>query len=256
MRLTALLAVIGLAFLPARAQEAGEPVPETMVVESSVDLGAVDEVEVAIAIPVGDLEVEGGAVGLAEAVFVVGDTALVPVFEYEEADGEGRLELALEDEPPGTDSLESRWSVRLNSDVLRELSVSVGVGRCELELGAMPKLEEAEASVGAGQLVVDCSGPWGRSPEALESAKDADDEDFRIIELSFEVGVGDCYLVVPADVGVLVHAEAELGDVAVSGLEETEDGWANGLWGTVDVNLEIEVEVGIGELVVEAAEPE
>jgi hypothetical protein len=256
MRLTALMAAIGLAFLPARAQESGESAPETIVVESSVDLGAVDEVEVAIATPVGDLEVEGGAAALAEAVFVVGDIGLVPVFEYEEAEGEGRLELALEGDASATEELESRWSVQLNSGVLEELNVSVGVGRCELELGAMPRLEEVEASVGAGQLVVDCSGPWGRSPEALELAKDADDGDSRHVELSFEVGVGDCRLVVPADVGVLVHAEAELGDVVVSGLEESEDGWVNGLWDTVDVNLEIEAEVGIGDLLVEVAEPE
>jgi len=237
MRSLLLVLLAGAMTVPVVAQEAGEPEPELLVVESSVDLGPAEAVEVAVLVGVADVEVEGGTDKLAEARFEVSDSVLVPEFTYEEEEGRGSLELVLATKDLEEGEGESEWHVWLNAGVLTELDVQVGVGRCEVELGWMPKLEEAEVSVGAGQLVVDCSGAWDHSPDVLE----------------LEVGVGDCHITVPDNVGVFVAAEAGLGDIEMVGLNEVEDGWANELWGKADVNLEIEAAVGIGDLLVEVA---
>lgn len=55
-------------------------------------------------------------------------------------------------------------------------------------------------------------------------------------------------LVLPADVGVRVKAQAGLGRVNANGLRADGDAWVNEAWGRTKASVRVEVQGGIGEV--------
>jgi hypothetical protein len=184
----------------------------------TVERGSADEVRVEIVMGAGELEVAGGAAGLLEADFTYNVAEFKPEVEY----GDGRLSVR---QPTfegraslwNADEYRYEWDLRLNDDVSTEMSVKVGAGKSELELGSL-SLTELEVETGAGEVTVDLAG--ASSLSRLEFKMGAgqltldltgvreEDLDARI-----EGGVGEATLRLPRDAGVRVEVQAGIGAI-------------------------------------------
>ncbi|UCG42912.1 MAG: hypothetical protein JSU73_13815 [candidate division WOR-3 bacterium] len=257
--LVAAVLAIGPAFA---GDPAGEEV-ERIVVEQQYDLGSAKVAELELMMPVGHLEIEPGSEALVQARYEAPDSTFLPEAEYVIEDGRGRLEIGLEDVEEGLEEdLDVAWSIRLNGDAVEELNLELGVGELEIK-GVWPGLKEMDVEVGVGEIEAALEGEWNSE----------------VGEIDFELGIGDVHILLPGDIGFRVETEVGIGDVDTRDLkpvgddkeeeddaddadgdgeedDDTEQAWVNELWGKAAVNVEISIEVGIGEITIATAEHE
>ena len=113
----------------------------------------------------------------------------------------------------------------------------MGVGKSDVDLKGL-NLRRFSLEAGVGEGTVDLSGP---RPCDLDA--------------TIKAGVGKLTLVLPADVGVRVKAQAGLGHVESDGLKADGDDWVNETWGKTKTSVRVEVEGGIGEVDLRLAGP-
>ena len=148
----------------------------------SGERGSADSVRVEIEMGAGELELAGGAAGLLEADFTYNVAEFKPEVEYNngrlvvrQPDYEGRTSLWDIDEGRASlwdvDDYRYEWHLRLNDDVSTEMSVKVGAGQTNLDLGSL-SLTELNIEAGAGEVrvaVLARSGrPGNAAPARLE----------------------------------------------------------------------------------------
>jgi hypothetical protein len=196
----------------------------------TVPLGGAESARVAITMGGGALLVRGGAADLLGADFVYRHQSWKPQVEYSIAGSEGSLTIrqspTLAIVPSG--SLPARWDVRLNSDVPMSLSITLGGGGGDLELGDL-NLSRLDLKFGAGGANISLDGDWEKDLEANISG-----------------GVGGVKLTLPSDVGVRVEAESGLGGVDASDFHQEGKAYTNAVYGRSNVTLNIRIEVGVG----------
>jgi len=212
------------------------PSPKLRKTESSqekVDLAGAESVNVSITLGVGKLKLAGGADSLLDARFEYNIPDWKPVVSYRIADGQGRLIVEQPSRVVGATwpgNVRYDWDLKLNADVPMELEIDMGVGKSEVDLKGL-NLRRFSLEAGVGEGLVDLSGP---RPSDLDA--------------TIKAGVGKLTLVLPADVGVRVEAQAGLGHVNADGLKADGDAWVNEAWGKTGTSVRIEVEGGIGEV--------
>jgi len=111
--------------------------------------------------------------------------------------------------------------------------------RPTLERGCLPLKFRADNShqafkgldlqMGAGKTTVDLTGDYAQSFDA-----------------SIEGGVGEATVLLPSEVGVKAKAEGGLGKINAEGLKRVGDSYVNDAYGESDVNLNVDVQGGIG----------
>jgi hypothetical protein len=220
----------------------------------SVELGGAESVQVEIMMAAGELEVSGGANELLEAEFRYNVADLEPEVEY----SGGKLAVRTPDVEGKVDSLwdlddyRYEWDLHLNDDVPMEMSVEMGAGRADLELGMLSltrldvkrgagelnvdlsgasALTRLEIGGGAGQVTVDLTGDWGTDLDA-----------------NIDGGVGEITVRLPRSVGVRVGVQLGIGQVNASGLTKDGDYYVNDAYGESDVSLRIDIGEGVGEI--------
>jgi len=250
-----LFATIGCALTRPRAR-----VGELRTKSESVGLGDAESVRVEIKMAAGELDVSGGANELLEADFSYNVAELEPEVEY----SGGTLIVRNPDVEVGVgswwdlDDYRHEWDLRLNDDVPMEMSVEMGAGSADLELGSLSltrlgvetgagdvtvdlsgssSLTRLEVEVGAGQVTVDLTGNW------------QDDLDANV-----NGGVGELTLRLPRGVGVRVEVEAGLGTVNASGLTKDGDDYVNDAYGESEVTLRIDIQAGVGNINLEVGD--
>jgi len=131
-----------------------------LVTESeSVSLGGATSVRAEINMGAGELSVTGGAGGLLEADFIYNVAELKPEVKY----SGGTLTVQHPDTKSDfgsiwdLDDYRCEWDLRLNDDVAMDLSVKVGAGTTDLEIGSL-SLTKLDVDAGAGEITVDVSG--------------------------------------------------------------------------------------------------
>ncbi|HDQ99071.1 MAG TPA: hypothetical protein ENN51_02125 [candidate division WOR-3 bacterium] len=247
MLLIRLMTVVGLAGL-AIAAEPVKQVTEFVQVSQRLAAGKAREVTVELAMSAGELEVRTGAEGLFELDCYAPDSSHAPALEYSEVlravEGdsspvpEGEVQV-YQPEIEETDAWQHRWNVRLDRERCRELDVVMGTGSVRLAL-AGSAVEELYVEVSVGELALDLVGDGTESAEG-------------VFEADCEVGVGDIYIFVPAEAGVRVEAETEIGRVLVPDeFVETEEGWESPGWETSGRRIELVLSVAVGDVVVAA----
>ena len=200
----------------------------------SVELGDADAVSVNIDFPAGELELSGGAEKLLEADFTYNVDKLKPEVEY----SNGKLVVSAPDAEglsvlPGITEFQNEWGLRLNEQVPMDLKVNVGAGVTNLLLAGLA-LSGLDVTVGAGETTIDLSGDWASDLEA-----------------TIDAGAGEVRLRLPKDVGVRVVVDAGVGDIDAPGMTQDGDVYTNAAYGASDVTLDVNVQAGIGKIILE-----
>jgi hypothetical protein len=206
---------------------------KTASVQEKVDLAGAESVSASITIGVGKLRLAGGADSLLDARFEYNIPDWKPTVSYKVEDGRGRLIVEQPSRVVGATwpgNVRYEWDLKLNSGVPMELEIDMGVGKSEVDLKGL-NLRRFSLEAGVGEGTVDLSGPR-----------------LSDLDATIKAGVGKLTMVLPADVGVRVKAQAGLGHVNADGLKADGDAWVNEAWGKTKTCVRVEVEGGIGEV--------
>jgi len=183
----------------------------------------------------GELAVTGGAEKLLEAGFTYNVTRLKPVVEYRS----GTLVVR----QPGTTGLpnlagitdfRNEWDLRLYDGVPMDVRVNVGAGISDLQLAGL-SLTGLDVSVGAGDHTIDLSGDWARD-----------------LRVNIDAGAASIRLRLPRDVGARVEVQSGPHAIEATGLTQDGDVYTNAAYGVSDVTLEVDLDVGVGSINLEA----
>jgi hypothetical protein len=230
---------------------------ELQTKSESVQLGDVDSVSVVVNMGAGELVMSSGASDLLEAEFVYNVEELEPVIDYRN----GTLTVSFPDVNLGIESwweiddYRNEWDLRLNDDVPMELSVEVGAGVSNLNVGSL-SLTNLTVTTGAGDVMVDLSG------SSLLSRLDIDAGVGRLtldltgdwqnnLDASIRAGVGQLTVHLPRTACVRVEIDGGIANVDTSGLSRDGDDFINDACGESDVTLRIGIEAGVGNIELE-----
>lgn len=225
----------------------------------SVELGGADSVRVEIDMGAGELEMAGGAAGLLEADFRYNVAEFKPEVSYRsgvlvvrQPGVEGRASLW------DADDYRYEWGLRLNDDVPMEMSVNLGAGRTDLELGSL-SLTELDIDAGAGEITVDLRGASSLTRLDVKMGAGKLDLDLsgdwrQDLDAQIKGGVGGVALRLPRDIGVRVEKEGGLGVVNASGFSKEGNAYVNDAFGQSVATLRIDIEAGLGAINLELGE--
>jgi hypothetical protein len=277
---------LGLLLLPALACTITLPTVKTQVGELreetvQVPLEDVAAAELDITFGAGELRVRPGVEeGLLEAVFTYNVDELRPVLEYDRHGD--RMDVRLHIETDGLslnfgDKTRNEWDIRLSDRVPISLNVDLGAARGRIDLGGL-RLTETRIRTGAADVEVE----WGEvNPELLDLLEvDAGAANLKMRKLgnahfdhmnftggagnfdldfsgdwqesarvSIDAGLSNLTLVVPRDVGVKVNAgDKALTNVNARDLRRRGSAWVNDAYGESELELIINVDLGLGNL--------
>jgi hypothetical protein len=197
----------------------------------SVELGDAKSVRVEINMGAGDLEVTGGAEKLLEADFAYNVARLKPEVNY--TDGTLVVRQPHVEGMPALRSIggfRNKWGLRLYDEVPMDLSVDVGAGVSDLRLADL-SLTGLDANLGAGMYTIDLSGDWTRD-----------------LNTTIDAGAATVTVLLPKDIGARVQVESGPHTVAAAGLTKDGDAYTNAAYGVSDVTLQVDLEVGVGQI--------
>jgi len=218
----------------------------------SVELGGAESALVEIKMGAGFLQIGGGADELLNADFTYNVASWRPEVEYHVSGTQGQLTVqqpaAAIGIPLGKYTYE--WDLRLNDDVPMALSVDLGVGNGNLDLGRL-SLTSLDIQAGAGNITVDLTGIRSLTSLGLEMGAgnvtlDLTGDLEKDLNASIRGGVGTANVRLPSNVGVRVEARGALGTVNARGLTRDGNAYINDAYGQSDVTLRINIEGAVG----------
>jgi hypothetical protein len=233
----ALVALIGIFAIVARGAHPfrfsdhivgnGNPEHWTQMVEKQ----GVESVTAKIEIPAGELTIDGGSTLLLDAGFDYTDDMGKPSVSYTVNGKTGRLDIS-QHERGGIhlgDSHED-WNLKFG-DTPMELEIQMGAGEGHLNFQRID-LSRLRVEAGVGNFNVDLTGDRKRNLTA-----------------DIQGGVGNATILLPNNVGVLVHASGGIGNIDRRGIWRTEgDGYANDAYGKSPVTIRLKAEGGVGNI--------
>jgi hypothetical protein len=202
--------------------------------DKAVDLGGATSAHAHITMPAGTLAISPGRAALLDAHFDYDDNDGDPQVNYDVAGGLGQLDITQTQPVVHVGTEHNSWQLRFANNVPLDLSLDMGAGQGELDLGGLD-LTNLKINLGAGQLDVDLRG-------ARTSDLDAD----------IEGGVGQATIKLPEDVGVRVHAEGGLGTISAHGLSRDGDDYVNDALGKSPATIRLTVQGGVGTIDLDA----
>ncbi|HEX5412734.1 MAG TPA: toast rack family protein [Terriglobia bacterium] len=204
---------------------------EIRTISKSIPLGQQKTVDVEIKMGAGELRVADGGSELMDADFTYNVDAWKPEVRYDATGDRGTLTIQ---QPSGGHSYRGKtrcdWDVRLNRKVPMEMNVKMGAGKANFKLAGL-NLSQFNLNVGAGEADIDLDGAWQHDLAA-----------------AIHGGVGQLTLHLPSDVGVRATVHGGLGEVHANGFSRDGDAYTNNSYGKSPVNLNIQVEGGMGEV--------
>jgi hypothetical protein len=239
---------------PVTACNRGVRVGDLQTKSQTVELDGADSVNVAIQMGAGELDVSGGASELLEATYTYNVEELNPQATF----SGGRLEVKDSGLDEGIGSLfdlgeyRNEWDLRFNEDVPMEMTVDLGAGRSNLELGAL-SLTTLNVQGGAGDVALNLNNSRSLSQLAVEMVAGETTVDLtgdwqNDLNARITGGLGQLNLRLPSDVGVTIEAETGIGDVNATGLTSDGNTYTNDAFGVSDVTLRIAIEGGVGQI--------
>jgi hypothetical protein len=180
----------------------------------------------------GELNLTGGADRLMEGDFSYNVADWKPEVSYDVSGDEGELVVRQGGSEGSNLTGEARneWEIRLNDELPTDIVVQLGAGESDLDLDSLA-LTGLKVQMGAGKTTVDLTGDYAQSFDAR-----------------IQGGVGEAKVLLPSGVGVKAKAEGGLGKINAEGLERVGDSYVNDAYGESDVNLNVVVQGGVGEI--------
>jgi hypothetical protein len=253
-------------------------VGEIVEKEESVPLDGTESVAVDILFGAGELEIVAGE---SDQLFSGRFLYNVEEWEPEITHSDGRLVIQQGDEEdswgwPGEDAARNEWKLAFSPEVPFEMDIKIGAGQGELDLTDL-QLEELDIDLGAGDFSVQFNAPnqvqmrrftldVGAANLEIEGVGNASPEDMIIqggagkialdltgdwansADIEVTSGVGQLELRLPDDVGARVKVEGGLSNVEASGLSRSGDAYINDAYGEAEIELNIEVTTGVGQV--------
>jgi hypothetical protein len=214
-------------------QPGGKPQVGKMRHESeSVDPKDAQSVRAQLKMGAGELNLTGGADQLMEGDFSYNVADWKPKVSYDVSGDKGELVVRQGGSKDSNLTGEARneWEIRLNDELPTDLVVQLGAGESDLDLDSLA-LTGLKVQMGAGKTTVDLTGDYAQS-----------------FDSSIQGGVGEATVMLPSGVGVKAKAQGGLGKVNAEGLKRVGDSYVNDAYGESDVNLNVNVQGGVGEI--------
>jgi len=196
----------------------------------SVDLKGVSSALVEIFFAAGKFTLSGGGSDLLNAIYSTtwGKSEPRAIYKYNKDKGHLILDQNL---TTGFFSFRgSKWDLKLNNDVLLDLSIRCSAGELDFDLSNL-NLNNVKLDMGAGETKVNLAGNWDRN-----------------VEVWIKGGVGATTVKLPAAMGVMADVSQGLGSVSVFGLTKNKGYYINRVYDTADSLLTLHVRSGIGEI--------
>lgn len=204
---------------PLVTDEASIPLDGAAIATISVEQGA------------GEMTLSGGAAGIMEASFTYNVPQWKPEVTYDVTGNRGRLTVRQpRDINLAFGEQRYEWDIRLTDDVPLNLSVSVGAGTSEMDLGSL-SLTGFELQTGAGGATIDLSG--------------YDSQGFRAVVRG---GAGRIAIILPTQPGVSLTTRLGVGQLDISGLTRQGDIYVNEAYGSATEVIDVVVEAGVGKI--------
>lgn len=196
----------------------------------SIDLDNSERVRVELKMPVGELDVGGGAQKLLDADFTYNVAAWKPDIRYRS--GAPAADLTIQQQGPklASGNTKNRWDLRFNDNVPLDFRVELDAGEARLNLGSL-SLRSVELEMGAGTLRLDLRG--------------VPTKDYSV---RVRGGVGEATVYLPRNVGVSATASGGLGDISVTGLRKSGDRYVNDAYEQATVRIRLDIQGGVGSI--------
>jgi hypothetical protein len=192
------LAAAGFALSLACTAGCGSAGP-TKTVTGNVELDDAKAVKVELNMAAGELQVDGGAMRLAESTFTFNVPEWEPQVEYKRDGERGSLVIKQGSSSASFRNSKNSWNVRLHDGLPIALTTSVGAGQGTMRLGSLD-LESVQVDAGAGEFTLDLRGTPKRSYDVRVNAS-----------------VGQTNIRLPKSVAIVATATAGVGGVDVTG---------------------------------------
>lgn len=202
----------------------------------TANLGSASSASVQIEFGAGELTVAGGAANLLDGNFRYNVAEWQPQVDYSENGSEGTLLITHEGEsvPIGRPVIND-WDLQFSNEVPLDLSIQTGAGKSQLDLATL-NLTAAAIETGAGTTYIDLNGTWQHD-----------------LDVSVTGGVGEITIDLPTEIGVRVNADTALVSVTTRGLTKDSDRYINDAYRTASYTLTLDLQAGIGSVVLDAS---
>ncbi|WP_107841671.1 toast rack family protein [Metasolibacillus meyeri] len=209
-------------FIPGKTKEESIEVEKDKATNLNVDID----------LGLGEVTVEKGAQQWVEGTAQYNNKKLAPQVSYKLKGQTGKVEIEQKGgKGIGLSEVKSNWKLMLNEDVPMNLDVKTGAAVANLDLQGL-QLESLDIDTGIGDLTVNLGGDWAKS-----------------FDTTIESGVGKTTVILPSTVGVKITVEKGIGTVDIAGFIAQEKGvYVNEAYGQEDVTININVEMGIGDV--------
>ncbi len=196
----------------------------------SIELDKAEKVRVQLNMPVGELDVRGGAQKLMDADFTYNVAAWKPDIRYSSTGPFGSLIVEQHGPTSSSGNAKNRWDLRFNDGVPLDLKVHVGAGEERLNLGSL-SLHTVELEMGAGSLHLDLRG---------NPSKD--------YSVRIRGGVGEAVVYLPSKVGIAANVSGGIGEISVDGLHKSGDHYVNDAYERAAVRIRLDIQGGVGSI--------
>jgi hypothetical protein len=201
----------------------------------SIEAGGASSLRAEIDMAGGVLHIGDGSSQAMDATFTYDDGEWQPPQATYAVDANGRGELSIKSKGGpryGTVIARNEWNVRLSDQLPTDLNVRFGAGQADLKLGGL-NLTSFHVTSGVGAMSLDLSGEWSRS-----------------VSGQVQGGIGRVAIRLPQDIGVRVET-AVIGKVEVGALTWNGEAYVNAAYGQSPVTLDLRVESGMGQIILE-----
>jgi hypothetical protein len=201
----------------------------------SFDTGSAVSLRAEIDMAGGVLHIGDGTSQAMDATFTYDDGEWQPPQATYAVDANGRGELVVKSKGGprhGAVVTRNEWDVRLSDRLPTDLNVRFGAGQADLKLGGLA-LTAFRITSGVGAMSLDLNGAWSRS-----------------VSGHVQGGIGNVTIRLPQDIGVRVET-AVFGRVQAANLKRDGDAYVNAAYGRSPVTLDLRVESGMGQIVLE-----
>jgi hypothetical protein len=226
----------------------------------TVELGGAESARVELRMGAGRLNLSGGASELMNAEFSYNVADWQPEVSYETQGNEGVLTVS----QPGMegdfgipdDQFQNQWDISLADDVPLAMDVQLGAGDSSMELASL-NLQTLRVETGAGDVEMNLGGTLTDLDVGMGAGQvelNLSEEWQQDLEAVIRGGVGRLSLILPSSAGVRVEVEQGIGNVNASNLQQDGNTYVNDTYGEAETTLNIRVEGGVGEIVLDVAE--